>query len=106
MGQQPVIAKVDAEQPAQMGAEHGDDEAAPAEIAGHEGQQRDDVVGADHDNVGPVELKRHHACGQQHPLFRHDGNGIIRGGQHRGLQMDCRHAGPVFQSLRKTQSSV
>src|SRR5882724_8497859 len=29
MGQKPVIAKVDAKQPAQMGAEHGDDEAAP-----------------------------------------------------------------------------
>src|SRR6266581_2813406 len=40
MGQKPVIAKVDAKQPAQMGEKHGYDEPAPAKIARHESQQR------------------------------------------------------------------
>ena len=104
VGQQPVIAKVDAEQPAQMGGDQRHGKTAPAESAGHEGQQRHGVPGADHDYVGPVELKRRYPRGQPQPLLRCDGNGIV--GQHRGLQMECRHAGPVFQSLRKTQRSV
>ena len=65
MGEQPVVAKVDAEQPAQMRAHDRDDQAAPAEIAGQERQQREGVVGADPENVGPVELIRQHAGRQQ-----------------------------------------
>ncbi len=94
VGQQPVIAKVDAEQPAQMRGEQGYDKTAPAESAGHESQQRQAVPGADDDDVGPVELERRYPRGQRHPRFRHDGKGIVRGGQHCGIQMDCRHAGP------------
>ena len=38
VGEKSMIAKVDAKQPAEMCAEGGQDEAAPAKIAGHEGQ--------------------------------------------------------------------
>jgi len=77
-----------------MGAEHGHDEAAPAKIARHEGQQRRGMVGADHRYVGPVEAKRPHAGGQHQPLIRCGRNGLIRGGQRRGLyngEVDGRH---------------
>ena len=81
MGEQPVIAEVDAEQPAQMGEQHGEDQAAPAEPAGHEGQQRQGMVAGDADDVGPVELKRPHAGGQRQPVLGGERGGMIRGGQ-------------------------
>ena len=60
MREQPVVAKVDAEQPAQMRAEDGHGQAAPTEIAGHERQHGEGVIGADDDDVGPVQLERPH----------------------------------------------
>jgi hypothetical protein len=95
VGEKPVIAKVDAKQPAQMCAEHGYEQAAPAEIAGHKGQQRDSMIGADSEYVGPVELERPDARGQHQPPVCCDGSGVIRGGQHRGLyrwQTNWRHS--------------
>ena len=77
MGEQPMIAKVDAEQPAQMGAEHRDEEPGPAEIAGHEGQQCRDMIGGDDDDVGPVELKRPDAGRQHQPRTPGDGSRIL-----------------------------
>jgi len=65
VGEKPVVAKVDTEQAAQMGAENSDKEAAPAEIAGHEGENRRAMIGGDHDDIGPVEPKRSHAPGQR-----------------------------------------
>src|ERR1700709_2378004 len=53
VGEQPVIAKVDAKQPAQMRAKQRDGNTAPAENAGHEGQQRQSMPGADYNYVGP-----------------------------------------------------
>src|SRR3981189_21701 len=94
MGQKPVIAKVDAKQPAQMGPEHGYDEATPAKIARQKSQQRRGMVGADHPYVGPVEAKRPHAGGPLQPLIRRGSNGMIHGGQRRGLyngEVDYRH---------------
>jgi hypothetical protein len=44
-----------------MGAEDSHDQTAPAEMAGHEGQQRRGMIAADDDDVGSVELKRPHA---------------------------------------------
>ena len=57
VGEKPMVAKVDAEQPAQMGADDRNDEAAPGEIAGHEGKHRHGVIGADADDVRPVQLE-------------------------------------------------
>ena len=85
MGEEPMIAKVDAKQPAQVGAERRDEETGPAEIARHKGQQRRDMVGADDDDVEPVELERPHASRQQQPRNRSDRSRVIRGGQYRSL---------------------
>ena len=81
VGQQPVVAKVDAEQAAQMGADDGDEQAAPAEINRCKGQQRHQMIGPDDDDVGPVELKRPHARGQQQPRFGGNRREVIRRGQ-------------------------
>ena len=67
VGEKPMIAKVDAEQPAQMGADDRHDEAAPGEIAGHEGKHCHGVIGADADDVRPVQLERLHARRQRNP---------------------------------------
>ena len=91
MGEQPVIAEVDAEQPAQMGAEQGDHEAAPAEIAGHESQQRRRMVGGDHENIGPVEPEWFYARGQRQSRGGGEGNGVIGGDQ--GRDFYCGPAG-------------
>src|SRR6266850_2445446 len=78
-----MIAKVDAEQPAQMCAQRGYDETAPTEITRHEGQQRQDMIGADDEYIGPVEPKRNHACRQHQSLIRGNGSSMIRSGQYR-----------------------
>ena len=70
VGEKPVIAKVDAEQPAQMGADDRHGEAAPGEIAGHEGKHGHGVIGADADDVRPVQLERLHARRQRNPASR------------------------------------
>jgi MFS family permease len=67
MGEKSVIAKVDAEQPAQMGADDRHDEAAPGEIAGHERKHRHGVICTDADDVRPVQLERLHARRQRYP---------------------------------------
>ncbi len=67
VGEKSMVAEVDAEQPAQMGADDRHDEAAPGEIAGHEGKHCHDVIGADADDVRPVQLERLHARGQRDP---------------------------------------
>lgn len=89
-----MIAKVDAKQPAQMRAEDRDDQAAPVEIAGHDGQQGRHMVGADSENIEPIEMKRHHARGQHQPFVRCNRRGTIGSGQYRGLRrwpVNCRH---------------
>ena len=67
VGEKSMVAKVDAEQPAQMGADDRYDEAAPGEIAGHESKHCHGVIGADADDVRPVQLERLHARRQRHP---------------------------------------
>ncbi len=96
MGEEPVVAKVDAEQPAQVGEQHGEDQAAPGEPAGHEGQQRQGMVAGDHDDIGPVELERPHARGQRYPACGGEGGNMVRGGQNRwldGRHFNRRHGG-------------
>ena len=110
MGEQPVVAKVDAEQSAQMGAGDGDDQPAPAEITGQEGQHRGQMVGADDDDVGPVELERPNASRQRYPGIRRrrgEGCGEVGGVKHRSLcgrPGSGRHSGVGSVRERSRQS--
>ena len=98
VGQQAVVAEVDAERAEHMGDEQGEDEAGPAERAGQEGQQRHHVEADDADDVRPVELKRPYAGGKLQPAGCRDGNGVIRRGDDGGLggwRVNGRHAARI-----------
>jgi len=72
-------SKVDAKQPAQMGAEHRYDEAAPAKITGHKSQQpRHDRRRSPY--VGPVEAKTAVHRRAASAAIRCGSNGMITAG--------------------------
>src|SRR5260370_36098389 len=86
-----------------MRAQHREEESVPAEIAWHKGQQGCGVIAADHDDIGPVKLKRPHACRQHQPFIRANSWGVIRSGQYRGLcrwPANRRHKGRGSQYAR------
>ena len=65
MGEQAMIADIDAKQSAQAGRDDGDDHAGPAEIPGDEGEQRHQMVKQDGCRLSPLDPIQGDADGQR-----------------------------------------